>query len=320
MTAFLRALIAGQPVGDPGQAIRFTASTDGVKRDGMALRHDRWLLENYQRNPVVLWAHDYSGRTLPIGRADVVVDGGQRALVTDITFDQADEFARQVEAKYRGGYLHAVSVGWNNVKRGGDTWHELLDISAVPVPGDPDALIARQVRALQELLTDDTPEATTGEPSWAETAGAMLRLFSPDGDDPDDEARRIKYNALLPAYRRYGRTAPEFLDATTLGALTTEQLQGLFLGDEMVAAGAWAPVSRAERAGAVLSAANRRDLEQAIGLIQAVMARAQRPDDLPVMAMDAPADAMAGRDADMETATLTLLNTIFTETLTRMAK
>ena len=56
-----------------------------------------------------------------------------------------------------------MSVGWNNVKRGGDTWHELLNISAVPVPGDPDALIARQVRALQELLTDDdTPE---GQPA-----------------------------------------------------------------------------------------------------------------------------------------------------------
>ena len=321
MTALLRAFIAGQPVGDPGQAIRFVASTDGVKRDGMALRHDRWLLDNYQRNPVVLWAHDYTGRTLPIGRADVAVDAGQRALVTDITFDQADEFARQVEGKYRAGYLHAVSVGWNNVKRGGDTWHELLDISAVPVPGDPDALIARQVRALQELLTDDdAPEGPTGEPSWAETAGAMLRLFLPDGDNPDDEARRVRYNALLPAYRRYGRVAPEFLDATTLAALTTEQLQGLFLGDEMVAAGAWAPVSRAERAGQVLSAANRRDLEQAIGLIQAVIARAQRPDELPVMAMDAPADAMAGRNADMEMATLALLNTMFTETLTRMAK
>ena len=50
------------------------------------------------------------------------------------------------------------------------------------------------------------------------------------------------------------------------------------------------------------------------------MARAQRPDELPVMAMDAPADAMAGRNADMEMATLALLNTMFTETLTRMAK
>ena len=72
-------------------------------------------------------------------------------------------------------------------------------------------------------------------------SGRDAAAVLPDGDNPDDEARRVRYNALLPAYRRYGRTAPEFLDATTLAALTTEQLQGLFLSDEMSAAGAWRP-------------------------------------------------------------------------------
>ena len=67
MTALLRAFIAGQPVGDPGQAIRFVASTDGVKRDGMALRHDRWLLDNYQRNPVVLWRMITPDGRCPLG-------------------------------------------------------------------------------------------------------------------------------------------------------------------------------------------------------------------------------------------------------------
>jgi len=37
MTALLRAFIAGQPVGDPGQAIRFMASTEWRKAVVMAL-------------------------------------------------------------------------------------------------------------------------------------------------------------------------------------------------------------------------------------------------------------------------------------------
>ena len=269
---YLRAFMQTESAGEPGQAIRFVAATEGVKRDGMALRTDRWLLDNYRRNPVVLWAHDYSGRTLPIGRADVTPDMQTLALMADITFDQADEFARQVEAKYRGGYLHAVSVGWNNIKQGSETWHELLDISGVPVPGDPDALMERQRRALHDLLSEIEP-TSNGESDWTQTAGAMLRLFAPDGDDLDDVRERA-YNALLPAYRRNGQTPPEFLSRAHLAAMTTAQLRRLFLCGECDVAPEWAPISRNERVGAMLSAANRRDLEQALSLVQGVLDRA----------------------------------------------
>jgi len=53
---------------EAGGPIRFVASTEGVKRDGKDLSADDWLLDDYRANPVVLWAHDYVGRTLPIGK------------------------------------------------------------------------------------------------------------------------------------------------------------------------------------------------------------------------------------------------------------
>lgn len=143
MPKYLRAYRADEvPESGP---IPFVASTEGVKRDGLELKAENWDLANYQRNPVFLWAHDYMGQRLPLGRADVEVRDG--ALHASVTFDNEDEFARQVEGKYRRGFLNAVSVGWNEVKEG----LELLDISAVPVPGDPDALIQRQARALRDL-------------------------------------------------------------------------------------------------------------------------------------------------------------------------
>lgn len=141
--------------------LTFIASTDQLARDGLIIDADAWELDNYRANPVFLWVHDYSGRTLPLGRAEVeMVDG---ALKARVTFDQDDEFAVQVERKYRAGYLHAVSVGWDTHEilhsSDGQTPPRvmravLLDISGVPVPGDPGALIERQALAMRSLLTD----------------------------------------------------------------------------------------------------------------------------------------------------------------------
>ena len=53
---FLRAQRAStQP---EGGAIRFVASTEGVKRDGMDLKKEDWALDNFRNNSVFLWMHN----------------------------------------------------------------------------------------------------------------------------------------------------------------------------------------------------------------------------------------------------------------------
>lgn len=160
MKHHLRA-ICERSVGKPGEPIRFVASTENLGRDGMVIEQRGWKLDNYRANPVVLWAHDYRGEHLPIGRTvDLVTPG--RTLVSDVVFDQDDEFAVAIERKYRAGFLNTVSVGWDILDfapgRGSEpprvTGADLLDISAVPVPGDPHALMERQRRALAELGMD----------------------------------------------------------------------------------------------------------------------------------------------------------------------
>jgi len=127
--------------GQAGSPIRFTAATPGIKRDGKDLNMMDFSLDSYRKNPVVLWAHNYMGSRLPIGRARVEVS--PERLLADVVFDQEDDFARQVENKYRGGFLHAVSVGWDEVRVDGRVRLDLLDISAVAVPADPDATMER---------------------------------------------------------------------------------------------------------------------------------------------------------------------------------
>ena len=170
MTYYMRAI--AEPVDPQAQAgtpIRFIASTEGVKRDGKELRSEAWRIDNFRRNPVVLWAHDYIGNHLPVGRAEVGFQ--DRAMTADVTFDTGDEFGANIDRKYRSGFLHAVSVGWDELADG----NELLDISAVPVPGDPDALIQRQLRALR-AVTDalSVTQSESHDQADGERTGAVL--------------------------------------------------------------------------------------------------------------------------------------------------
>jgi HK97 family phage prohead protease len=190
---FLRAYMVRKDgeEGAAGEVIRFKASTEGVKRDGLMVDPQGWKLDNFRKNPVFLWVHDYFGRNLPIGKV-TSVNVEDKTLVSDVVFDQEDEFARAVERKYRTGFLNAVSVGWNTVafrpSKGGEapviTEAELLDISAVPVPGDPDALMEREgaglralYRQLGSLLEDGEtfPPMDTDEHRYMDArAGAVL--------------------------------------------------------------------------------------------------------------------------------------------------
>lgn len=142
--------------------LRFTASSEGVNCYGFSLRNEGWRLENYAANPVFMWMHETW--TLPIGRA--LAASKDRQILADVDFDQDDPFARAVESKYRRGFLNAVSVGWDFVEDDGsrvlDWWRleqkridelffELHEISAVPVPGDPRAVIQQSRLALRRL-------------------------------------------------------------------------------------------------------------------------------------------------------------------------
>ena len=267
---YLRAFRQGTEPGEEGTPIRFTASTEGIKRDGKELKAENWRLDNYKSNPVVLWVHDYMGQNLPIGRADASIDG--KMLVADITFDQQDEFARQVESKYRRGFLSAVSVGWNDVSEGKHTFHDLMDISAVPVPADPQALKVHQMRALRDLvqfLNEDTPDVDLSNVDvWDGVATAMVALYRPDSAI-EDEVRHGLYITLERAYRKLNKTAPEFMTSEEIATLGDTELRGLFLNDELI------------RAGAVLSTRNRSDLEQAQALIQRVLDSAKKEEKSP---------------------------------------
>jgi hypothetical protein len=145
------------PAPDMGTGIiQFIASTDGQKRDGNRVRNSGWHFENFAKNPVFLWCHDY--RSLPIGRhVDWSVDkeGDSHVLRVWSQFCDPDlyAFADKIRKMYEAGFLRAGSIGWNPLKfdilRDKDGMfagfdfveNDLLEFSAVPVPSDPDAIV-----------------------------------------------------------------------------------------------------------------------------------------------------------------------------------
>lgn len=145
---------------DAERTITFVASTEGIDRYGDTIKVDGWDTSAYEKNPVVLWAHD--SQDLPVGKCVGIQKqlGQNAALIQKVQFATADEnpFADSVYKLYKGGYLNAVSVGFipkafeyrfeNDGEGKPQGWpvgcdfleQELLELSCVPVPANAEAL------------------------------------------------------------------------------------------------------------------------------------------------------------------------------------
>lgn len=140
--------------GNTDRSLTFIISTGSVDRQSDTVSADGWDFTNYQKNPVVCWAHNYD--MLPIAAASKVWKQGA-SIMASADFVAADmpvigPFADAVFQMYKGGFLNATSVGfmptawdWSNDDDrpyGIDfTEQELLEFSAVPVPANPEALL-----------------------------------------------------------------------------------------------------------------------------------------------------------------------------------
>ncbi len=172
--------------------VSFTISTGSVDRDRDTLSVAGWVLDNYVKNPVVLWAH-YYGQP-PIARAESIVKRA-KALRATAQFATAEEypFADTIFRLVNGGYLQATSVGFRPIKwvydedrHGYDMEEqELLEFSIVPVPANPEALRDAKAAGIPiEHLKDWAIQVLDGmEPGlWVPKATALRALELATGE------------------------------------------------------------------------------------------------------------------------------------------
>jgi len=142
---------------DKERSFTAVASTESKDRDGDILRIDGWKLKNFKRNPVILWGHNAS--IPPIGKAtDIWIEGKELKFTPKFMSAELNPFAEQVYQMFKQGFLRAFSVRFDPVKwediaiektpkpgerlRYGKDYkeQELLEISAVNIPANPEAL------------------------------------------------------------------------------------------------------------------------------------------------------------------------------------
>lgn len=123
-------------------------SAEVEDRQGETVVQRGWKLDNYMKNPVVLWAHKHD--ELPIAKMlEIGVNAGTNQLEGKMQFAvNESDFAEEIYNLVVGGYVSAFSAGFINNKYEIDqendrvylVENELLEVSVVPVPANQLAL------------------------------------------------------------------------------------------------------------------------------------------------------------------------------------
>lgn len=145
-------------------------------------------LDNYRKNPVVLFGHNYDD--LPIARAEELsVD--EEGITAKVVFPARGTYEKAdvVYALWKQGVGSAWSIGFipdmdtaEELEGGGfkiKDW-EMLEFSAVPIPANPDALTVMRSKGFSDEVIDEVTE------------GKADNEESEDEEETSDEVRSVE--------------------------------------------------------------------------------------------------------------------------------
>ena len=219
----------GRPImkdGDPVKAMDFTvekieelddgnktfvatASTEDEDRDKDIIRQEGWDLKNFKKNPMIPWSHNYWG--VPVARSlKTWVDKTAKTLLFKPQFDADDEQSMKIFNKYKKGFLTSFSVGFRGIKfeyrddenrwMGGIEFlqQELLEISAVTIPANPNATVSLNGDTdMQNLLQLGYSQ------KFAETESGLFYPVREMGEFVNPEVKAIEDNEDIQAVHAY---------------------------------------------------------------------------------------------------------------------
>lgn len=127
------------------------ASSSLEDRQGEIVDVDGWELDNFKKAPRLLWGHDH--KELPIGKVSKIwleKSDGKTQLMFKPVFQTVTDKGKAIKELVKQGFLNTFSVGFQPIdsehaedaKSGVKfTKQELLEISLVNVPANPDAMM-----------------------------------------------------------------------------------------------------------------------------------------------------------------------------------
>lgn len=156
-----------------GKKMVAIATDQTVDRHGDSLGVEDWDFKNFKKNPVLQFAHNYD--LPPIGLAKNLkrVDD---TITFEPEFHEFTQLAREVKKLFDEGIMKAFSVGFiphreSDEKSGEPKMRlELLEISAVPIPANPAALVIE--KSIKAGVTDEEKEKVN---EWQKTLKKMKK-------------------------------------------------------------------------------------------------------------------------------------------------
>lgn len=182
--------------------LKITGTTEEQDRDGDIMEINGWELDNFLKNPVMLYAHDYRG--IPVaGAVNIVKRRNPKRLEFWEKFPPEGlyAFADLILDLYDLKILNASSVGfipykWDPMdgekedvpphQRYGRRYkqQELLELSACPVPANPGAL--------QSMLSLEGKSYAGGLGKWAQGEEAQLEFRAAEKAEEVVESLGVK--------------------------------------------------------------------------------------------------------------------------------
>ncbi len=206
-------------IGENG-SFKVVASDETIDRAGEVIKISGWELWNFMKNPVIIANHIYKVENI-IGKATSVYVEDNK-LIVEWVFAET-ELAKDVKTLYDGGFIKTVSVWFIPKERDPNerniiTRAELLEVSFVPVPCNPNALslgkeivedlISKGLLIKEETNEQESEEIAHDEESWAEneensTDEGVVDLWAEENEaemhveSEGDEEKAVSLNDVL---------------------------------------------------------------------------------------------------------------------------
>jgi HK97 family phage major capsid protein len=241
---------------DGDRAIEHVFSDSSVALDGHTVATSGWILDDYLRNPVYLWAHD--AESPPIGRVTQIGAVGDQLRATVLYADEGQyPFADTIFRLTKAGFINASSVSWVPVewryaadksRPGGIDFlrQKLLEASAVPVPALASALVSARAAGIDTspMFEWATRELDLGHAPLKRKELEMVRTLAAPA--PPTIYYRETRNSVV---RSKSRDDPALFDVRARGG-GFEIVGGQILGRQIWSGGLGEFLNAVARAGA----------------------------------------------------------------------
>lgn len=186
--------------------MRAVISSGQPDRGGDIVDQKSWKIDNYLRNPVVLWAHDHSRPSVAKTLDLFINEDGMLEAVFQFALEHS-ALARELFGLYADGFLNSFSVGFTNGRSEEKDGYrvlydnELLEFSCVNVPMDALALAKSNGSVVDEIEKTMRENGELSEKSREliqkakDSLEALLEADS--GKKTKKKVHKLQYNRIV---------------------------------------------------------------------------------------------------------------------------